>query len=172
MAKQGGLPVSTEDYWSGVASKRLKMNINRVVLIDDNDEDNNLHVSMLKRAEFSGELLLIDSALTAFEFFSHADPTISTLVLLGADLPGMSDLQLLEKIAPLVASSRADMVLMLASDIDTKTRARCELLGVRYFLPKPLLADSIRPLLSVRAESKSAHSDSKARKATPQFWLC
>lgn len=120
----------------------------RFVLIDDNEADNVFHEIMIRRAGFTGEVLVFMSGLEALEFFRNDDKKLSTCVFLDINMPMMTGFEVADLAAPLIAGKPSDLLVMLTSSgspADWDRARRSEV--IRGYVTKPLLTTTVSSLL-------------------------
>ena len=106
-----------------------------ILVVEDNADDSFLLTRQLARAHFEDCVTVIGNGQDAFDYLQHS--TMPLAVFLDLRLPGMSGIQLLEKI-------RADArlhdipVIVMTGSVDPRDLEECGRLGVTAYLPKPV----------------------------------
>jgi CheY-like chemotaxis protein len=106
-----------------------------ILVVEDNADDSFLLTRQLARAHFEDCVTVIGNGQDAFDFLQHSSKPLA--VFLDLRLPGMSGIELLEKI-------RADdrlrdvSVIVMTGSVDPKDVEMCGNLGVTAYLPKPV----------------------------------
>ncbi|MFC3685429.1 response regulator [Hydrogenophaga luteola] len=120
----------------------------RIVLIDDNEADNVFHEIMIRRAGFSGEVLVFMSGLEALEFFRTDDLSQSTCIFLDINMPLMSGFEMAEEAAPLIGNKPSLVLVMLTSSGSPADWDRAQSMDIiKGYVTKPLTATMVRELL-------------------------
>jgi CheY-like chemotaxis protein len=123
--------------------------LQRIVLIDDNDADNEFHEIMIRQAGFTGEIVVIEDPLNAVTYFQSVDLDIGTYVFLDINMPMMDGFQVAEQLTPVFAGHRTLIVMMLTSSGAQADRDRAAGLQVVHgFITKPLTADVAREIFA------------------------
>jgi len=106
-----------------------------ILVVEDNADDSFLLTRQLARAHFEDCVTVIGNGQDAFDYLQHAATPLA--VFLDLRLPGISGLQLLEKIRA-DARLRSVPVIVMTGSVDPKDVAECSRLGVTAYLPKPV----------------------------------
>ena len=123
--------------------------IERIILIDDNESDNVYHEIMIKRAGFTGEIVIIESGIEALRYLEGTDLDIPTYIFLDINMPMMDGFEMAERAAPLLADKRAIILVMLTSSTSPLDRERAGALAIIHgFITKPLTAKAVKDLLA------------------------
>ena len=64
--------------------------VQRVVLVDDSENDNFFHEIALRKAGFGGEIRVFEGGEGALEFLLQDQIAVSTVVFLDINMPGMN----------------------------------------------------------------------------------
>jgi CheY-like chemotaxis protein len=120
----------------------------RFILVDDNEADNVYHEIMIRRAGFTGEVLVFESGADALAFL-QADPlTLPTCLFLDINMPQMDGFEFARLATPLLHDKPAVVVMMLTSSDAPQDRQRAnETALVRGFVTKPLTRERVRDIL-------------------------
>jgi len=120
----------------------------RFVLIDDNEPDNVFHEIMIRRAGFTGEVLVFMSGEEALEFFRRDDLSIPTCVFLDINMPLMSGFEMAEQATPLIGDKPSVVLVMLTSSDAPSDRERAASLPIiKGYVTKPVTVSAVRVLL-------------------------
>jgi CheY-like chemotaxis protein len=120
----------------------------RFILIDDNEADNVYHEIMIRRAGFTGEVLIFESGNEALDFLKTDALTIPTCIYLDINMPLMDGFEFAIEATPLLAGKPTVVLVMLTSSGSPKDRQRVEEIPViQGFVTKPLVADAVRTML-------------------------
>lgn len=126
------------------------MNIEKILLIDDNEADNVFHEIVLREAGFTGEVQVFELATEALKVLSNSPDAPGTrLILLDINMPGMDGWQFAEAATLVLAGHSTVIVVMLTSSAndDDRRRAR-EIKIISGFLTKPLTEAFAHELLA------------------------
>ncbi len=123
--------------------------IERIVLVDDNEDDNVYHSIVIEKAGFKGEIFVFENGVAALEFMRTTDLNIPTLVFLDINMPMLNGFEVAEQAAPIIADTRTIIIVMLTSSNSPYDRERAGNLEVVHgFLTKPLTASAVQDLLA------------------------
>ena len=120
----------------------------RVVLIDDSENDNFFHERALRKAGFGGEILVFESGEPALEFLLLDQIAVPTLVLLDINMPGMNGFAVargLSKGLQPRAAMQLNMLTSSAWSVDKVTAESIDL--IHSYLVKPLTREMAAGLL-------------------------
>jgi CheY-like chemotaxis protein len=106
-----------------------------ILVVEDNADDSFLLTRQLARAHFDDCVTVITNGQDAFDHLQHSD--IPLAVFLDLNLPGMSGLQLLEKIRADSRLHQVPVIVMTGSD-DPGNVEECNRLSVTAYLAKPV----------------------------------
>jgi len=111
----------------------------RFVLIDDNEADNVFHEIMIRKAGFTGEVLVFMSGEEALDFFRRDDLSRPTCIFLDINMPMMSGFDMAEQAAPLIMGKPSLVLVMLTSSGSTADWERARNMDViQGYVTKPL----------------------------------
>lgn len=120
----------------------------RFVLVDDSEADNVFHEIMIRRAGFSGEVLIFTSGHEALEFFRTGDLSKPTCIFLDINMPLMSGFEMAEEAAPLIGDKPSLVLVMLTSSGSPADWNRARSMKViQGYVTKPLTATKVGELL-------------------------
>ena len=124
----------------------------RFVLIDDNEADNVYHEIMIRRAGFTGEVLVFENGIDALAFFESDPMEAPTCIFLDINMPMMDGFEVAEKAAPLIAGKPTVVLVMLTSSGSPVDKERAKSMPViRDYVIKPLEVDAVKRLMSAQA---------------------
>lgn len=120
----------------------------RFILIDDNEADNVFHEIMIRRAGFTGDIIVFESGIEALHFLQSDALSIPTCIYLDINMPLMDGFEFAHEATPLLADKPTVVLMMLTSSDSPRDRARVgDIPVIRGFVTKPLLADTVRDML-------------------------
>jgi CheY-like chemotaxis protein len=108
---------------------------NPILVVEDNADDSFLLTRVLARAHFEDCVTVIGNGQDAFDYLQRAPLPLA--VFLDLRLPGMSGVELLEKIRQ-DERLRPVAVIIMTGSVDPKDVEACNRLGVTAYLPKPV----------------------------------
>ena len=108
---------------------------NQILVVEDNADDSFLLTRQLARAHFEDCVTVIGNGEDAFDYLQHSASPLA--VFLDLRLPGMSGVELLEKIRN-DERLRPVPVIVMTCSVDPKDVEECSRLGVTAYLPKPV----------------------------------
>lgn len=124
----------------------------RFVLIDDNEADNVFHEIMIRRAGFTGEILVFENGIDALQWMREDREPIPTCIFLDINMPMMDGFEVAENAVPLIGDKPTVMLVMLTSSGSPADKERALSIPViQDYVTKPLSVDLVRPLLSPQA---------------------
>jgi CheY-like chemotaxis protein len=122
--------------------------IERIILVDDNDNDNEYHRIMIERAGFGGEIVVLENGAEALRYLESADLEKPTYIFLDINMPMMDGFEVAERAAPLLRTKHTIIMIMLTSSSSQRDRERADKLEVIHgFLTKPLTVQMVKDLL-------------------------
>ncbi|WP_168708483.1 response regulator [Hydrogenophaga sp. PAMC20947] len=121
----------------------------RFILIDDNEADNVFHEIMIRRAGFTGEVLIFENGIDALKWFTHDLDAVPTCVFLDINMPMMDGFEVAENAAPLIEKKPTVMVVMLTSSGSPADKERALTLPViQGYVTKPLTSEQVKALMA------------------------
>lgn len=125
------------------------LELQRIVLIDDNDADNEFHQIMIREAGFTGDVVALEDPLAVLPFFAQTDLTIPTYVFLDINMPMRDGFQVAEDLSSVLEGHPTVIVMMLTSSNAEHDRERAAKSPViRDFIVKPLTVGQAERLLA------------------------
>lgn len=122
--------------------------VQRVVLIDDSDNDNFFHEIALRKAGFRGEVIVFEGGERALEFLLQDQTSVSTVVFLDINMPGMNGFDVARALSARLPEQANLQLNMLTSSAWSVDRATADSIGlIRHYLVKPLTADMAAGLI-------------------------
>jgi CheY-like chemotaxis protein len=120
----------------------------RFILIDDNEADNVFHEIMIRRAGFTGELLVFEDAAEALDFLQKDPLSAPTCIFLDINMPLMDGFEFARKATPLLTEKPTVRLMMLtSSDAPQDRKIASEMPLIQDFITKPLTVQKVRDLL-------------------------
>lgn len=124
--------------------------VQRVVLIDDSENDNFFHEIALRKAGFGGDIQVFESGERALEFLVQDQVSVSTLVFLDINMPGMNGFDLARELTARLhpqAPLQLNILTSSAWSEDKATAASIHL--IQHYLVKPLTKETAAALIAV-----------------------
>jgi CheY-like chemotaxis protein len=106
-----------------------------ILVVEDNADDSFLLTRQLARAHFEDCVTVIGNGQDALEYLQRS--SVPLAVFLDLRLPGMSGVELLEKIRQ-DDRLRSVPVIVMTGSLDPRDVEVCNRLGVTAYLPKPV----------------------------------
>ena len=124
----------------------------RFVLIDDNEADNVFHEIMIRRAGFSGDILVFESGIDALQWMGEDESLIPTCIFLDINMPMMDGFEVAENAEPLIGDKPTTVLVMLTSSGSPADKERALAIPViQDYVTKPLSVHLVKQLLSPQA---------------------
>jgi len=122
--------------------------VERIVLVDDNEADNVYHEVVIRRSGFAGDLKTFESPEEALAYLKALPDGPVCLVLLDINMPSMTGWEFAQAAAPLLAQKPTIVLVMLTSSSAEEDLQRSrELEAVHGYLTKPLTRATVMELL-------------------------
>ncbi len=123
--------------------------VQRIILIDDNEMDNIYHEVIVRNAGFAGEIVILEDGFKALAYLETADLDVPTYIFLDINRPRMDGFEVARRAAPLLAESRAVILIMLTSSASPADRERAgEMTVIQEFVTKPLTVELVGELMA------------------------
>ncbi|MGE0349718.1 response regulator [Hydrogenophaga sp.] len=120
----------------------------RFILVDDNEADNVYHEIMIRRAGFTGDVLVFEGGAEALAFLRTDPLDLPTCLFLDINMPLMDGFEFALKATPLLSDKPTVVVMMLTSSDAAHDRERAgEIPLIQDFVTKPLTVERVRELL-------------------------
>lgn len=129
----------------------------RVVLIDDSENDNFFHEIALRKAGFGGEILVFEGGESALAFLLQDQITVPTVVFLDINMPGMNGFEVARTLGARLrprATFQLNMLTSSAWSVDKATAQDIAL--IRHYLVKPLTAEMAAGLITLEEAAHQA----------------
>jgi CheY-like chemotaxis protein len=107
----------------------------QILVVEDNADDSFLLTRQLARAHFEDCVTVIGNGQDALEYLQRSSTPLA--VFLDLRLPGMSGVELLEKIRQ-DERLHAVPVIVMTGSLDPRDVETCDRLGITAYLPKPV----------------------------------
>ncbi len=121
----------------------------RFILIDDNEADNVFHEIMIRRAGFTGEVLIFDNGVDALDFMRQDQLRLPTCIFLDINMPMLDGFEVATQAAPLLEGRDTVVLVMLTSSGSPQDRERAAQIPViSGYVTKPLAAALVRDMLA------------------------
>jgi CheY-like chemotaxis protein len=121
----------------------------RFVLIDDNEADNVFHEIMIRRAGFTGEVVVFENGIDALKWIAADLNPAPTCIFLDINMPMMDGFEVARNAAPLIEGKPTVMLVMLTSSESPADKQRALALPViQDYVTKPLSVDLVKQLLA------------------------
>lgn len=122
--------------------------IERIILVDDNEADNVYHEIMIRKAGFTGEILVFETGVLALEFLRSDPLQTPSCIFLDINMPMLDGFEVAEEATPLLQGKPTVLLMMLTSSGSPADRARAATLPIiQGYLIKPLTVASVRETL-------------------------
>jgi len=116
--------------------------VQRIILIDDSENDNFFHEMALRRAGFGGEIVIFESGERALDFLLQDQVSVPTIVFLDINMPGMNGFEVARALSDRLHPQAELQLNMLTSSAWSVDRATAESIGlIQRYLVKPLTAE-------------------------------
>ncbi|MFN7122003.1 MAG: two-component system response regulator [Hydrogenophaga sp.] len=122
--------------------------VQRIVLIDDSENDNFFHEIALRRAGFGGEVRIFETGESALEFLLQDQVSVHTVVFLDINMPGMNGFEVARALSDRLHPQAELQLNMLTSSAWSVDKATAESIGlIRNYLVKPLTREMAASLI-------------------------
>ena len=116
--------------------------VQRIILIDDSENDNFFHEMALRRAGFGGEIVIFESGERALDFLLQDQVSVPTIVFLDINMPGMNGFDVARALNDRLHPQAELQLNMLTSSAWSVDQATAESIGlIQHYLVKPLTAE-------------------------------
>ncbi|MGS5086869.1 response regulator [Hydrogenophaga sp. A37] len=120
----------------------------RIVLIDDNEDDNFFHEIMIRKAGFDGDVQVFDNGFDALAFLENDGLALKTCIFLDINMPMLDGFEVASQAEPMLKDKDSTMLVMLTSSGSPVDRERALSMDViNGYVTKPLTVDSLKDLL-------------------------
>lgn len=123
--------------------------IERIVLVDDNDLDNSFHAIIIKKAGFSGELIVLESGVQLIDFLQQDAQPKPTLLFVDINMPLLNGFDTIAQLAERsLLNDETQTYILSSSDAASDLQVAQSLPHIQGYLVKPLGVDSVKRLLA------------------------
>jgi CheY-like chemotaxis protein len=120
----------------------------RFILVDDNEADNVYHEIMIRRAGFTGDVLVFERAQDALEFVRSDALELPTCLFLDINMPQMDGFEFARLAQPVLQHKPSMLVIMLTSSDASQDRMRAsDMPWIQGFVTKPLTRERVREMI-------------------------
>ncbi|MGQ3165520.1 MAG: response regulator [Hydrogenophaga sp.] len=120
----------------------------RFILVDDNEADNVYHEIMIRRAGFTGDVLVFERAQDALDFVRSDELETPTCLFLDINMPQMDGFEFARLAQPVLQHKPSMLVMMLTSSDAPQDRLRAsDMPLIQGFVTKPLTRERVRDML-------------------------
>ena len=129
----------------------MKLQIESILIIDDNEADNYLHKRVISKSGFTGSIYSCENPMEGLNLLKElaTKGTPPDLVILDLNMPMMSGWDLIEKITKLeffVNSTIPNLAVMTTSINPEDREYAREIKAIKHFLNKPLTEEKFKKL--------------------------
>lgn len=122
----------------------------RVILVDDSDNDNFFHDMALRKSGFAGEIKVYEKGEDALAFLLNDGVSVPTLVLMDINMSGMGGFELARAIDEQLEPDVPLQLHMLTSSSWPVDRATADSIGrIQSYLVKPLTRETAAALMTL-----------------------
>ena len=122
--------------------------IERIILVDDNEADNVYHEIMIRKAGFTGQVLVFETGVLALDFLRSDPLTTPSCIFLDINMPLLDGFEVALRATPLLSGSDTTVLMMLTSSgAESDRRRASEIPVIQGYVIKPLTADTVRGIL-------------------------
>lgn len=131
----------------------MKIKINCVLLVDDDEATNFIHKHIIKAADFADNVKIVENGLQALEYLNSihdSEYMRPDLIFLDINMPRMNGWEFLEQYKQLDEELHAQMmVVMLTTSLNPVDKTNSETNGnIDHFMSKPLTIEMLEKLKS------------------------
>lgn len=121
----------------------------RVILVDDSDNDNFFHDIALRKCGFRGEIKVYDKGEDALAFLLEDRVSVPTMVFMDINMSGMGGFELARALDEHLEADVPLQLHMLTSSSWSVDRAMCDSIGrIQSYLTKPLTQETAAALIA------------------------
>jgi CheY-like chemotaxis protein len=132
--------------------------LSSVLLIDDDSTTNFLNELLVESLGLTDQLLIAATGEEALTLLSQAGVPAPALILLDANMPGMTGTEFLETYYQrALDQQQASVVVMLTTTMDARDLARINELHIAGLVSKPLTKEKIEAILQLHFQRSLAN---------------
>jgi len=132
--------------------------LSSVLLIDDDSTTNFLNELLVESLGLTDQLLIAATGEEALALLSQAEVSAPSLILLDANMPGMTGTEFLEAYYQrALDQQQASVVVMLTTTMDARDLARINELHIAGLVSKPLTKEKIEAILQLHFQRSLAN---------------
>ncbi|WP_332745843.1 response regulator [Hydrogenophaga sp.] len=122
----------------------------RVILVDDSDNDNFFHDIALRKCGFGGEIRIYDKGEDALAFLLQDGVSVPTLMFMDINMAGMGGFELARALDEQLKPGVPLQLHMLTSSSWSVDKATCDSIGrIQSYLVKPLTQETAAALIDL-----------------------
>jgi len=131
----------------------MKQKLDKVLLVDDSDADNFIHMRVIKKADIANNVIIKKSGPAALEYLGvrAEDGTypMPDLVFLDINMPGMNGWEFLEQYEKLPEEQKAQIIVcMLTTSVSEEDKKKAEKVPqIKSYQHKPLSQEMLMGIL-------------------------
>lgn len=124
----------------------------RVVLVDDNEDDNFIHKTFLRRAGWTKDVICFTGGREAMSLLPTLEP-VPSVVFLDLNMPESTGFEVLASVRDWAAAQSGTAIVILTSSLhpDDRTRAESDPL-IHAYVEKPLNLEALEALRRTLAD--------------------
>ncbi|MBA4213513.1 MAG: hypothetical protein C0449_10580 [Polaromonas sp.] len=148
------LPTLGSRAGTRLCSENLTMHSNthtqRVILVDDSDNDNFFHDIAVRKCGFDGEIKIYDKGEDALEFLLRDRVSVPTMVFMDINMAGMGGFELARTLEQQLDPGVPLQLHMLTSSSWSVDKATADSIGlIQSYLVKPLTRETAAALIDL-----------------------
>lgn len=122
----------------------------RVILVDDSDNDNFFHDLAVRKCGFAGEIQIYDKGEDALEFLLRDRVSVPTMVFMDINMAGMGGFELARTLNEQLEPDVPLQLHMLTSSSWSVDKAMCDSIAcISSYLVKPLTSETAGALIDM-----------------------
>jgi CheY-like chemotaxis protein len=122
----------------------------RIILVDDSDNDNFFHDIAVRRCGFRGEIKIFDKGEDALAYLLNDRVSVPTMVFIDINMAGMGGFELARTLEEQLVPGVPLQLHMLTSSSWSVDKAEAETIGlIQSYLVKPLTQETAAALIEL-----------------------